>query len=153
MGNYYNALVEVDTILNYLDEDEYHKIPTEVMKAIQENKSKDYIFEYDENLELKEQIILAETKAILFNLFRDYLSTPEQREKIIKMQREDRIKVEEQKIKNYEYKELFPRQLDKIKNTKEDTLPNNSSVQMVTYKETLLKRIEKWFKNLFHKIF
>ena len=45
--------------------------------------------------------MLPETKAILFNLFRDYLATPEQKQKIIKMQHEERQKNELKKQQKY----------------------------------------------------
>ena len=97
MSNYSNAYTEVYTILNCLDEEELSKIPEETLSAIEENRNNEYYYELDEELELREQPMLAETKAILFNLFRDYLSTPEQKEKIIKMQKEERLKNEEKK--------------------------------------------------------
>ena len=50
-----------------------------------ENMNQEYEFYLDGELELKDQLMLPETKAILFNLFRDYLSTQEQKEKIVKM--------------------------------------------------------------------
>ena len=83
MTKYKDAYTEVYEILEQLDEEEYNKIPSNVITAIRENRNTEYEFEVDEELELKEQELLPETKAILFNIFRDYLSTPEQKEKII----------------------------------------------------------------------
>ena len=85
MTKYKDAYTEVYEILEQLDEEEYNKIPSNVITAIRENRNTEYEFEVDEELELKEQELLPETKAILFNIFRDYLSTPEQKEKIIKI--------------------------------------------------------------------
>ena len=67
------------------------------MSSLRENRNTEYEFELDEELELKEQELLPETKAILFNIFRDYLSTQEQKEKIIKMQAVERQKMNERK--------------------------------------------------------
>ena len=92
MSNRANAYTEVYTILQDLNTEEYNKIPPEIIKAIEENMNEEYEYELDEDLELKNQPMLPETKAILFNLFRDYLATPEQKEKIIKMQNEGRQK-------------------------------------------------------------
>ena len=85
MTKYKNAYTEVYEIIKQLDEEEYNKIPSEVIKAIEENRNTEYEFDLDEDIELKDQELLPETKAILFNLFRDYLSTAEQKEKIIKV--------------------------------------------------------------------
>ena len=71
MNNRRNAYTEVYTILQDLDDEEYNKIPLEVIKAIEENRNLEYDFELDDDLELKEQTLLPQTKAILFNLFRD----------------------------------------------------------------------------------
>ena len=91
MNNRKNAYKEVYTILQELNEEEYNKIPPEIIEAISANM----------NEELKDHQMLPETKAILFNLFRDYLATPEQKEKIIRMQNEERQKNEIKKQKQY----------------------------------------------------
>ena len=105
--NYKNAYTEVYEILSYLDEEEYKKIPNEVIKAIKLNRNLEYSYELNKELDLQKQPMLIETKAILFNLFRDYLSTPGQKEKILKMQAEDRKKIEIEKQKMYVKKDMF----------------------------------------------
>lgn len=101
MSNRQNAYTEVYTILQDLEENEYNKIPLEVIKALKNNKNDNYIYELDDEQELKEQPMLAETKAILFNIFRDYLATPEQKQKVIQMQNEEREKLELKKKQKY----------------------------------------------------
>ena len=93
MSNRKNAYTEVYTILQELNEEEYEKIPSEVIDAIRLNRNEEYFYELDEDLELKEQPMLPETKAILFNLFRDYLATQEQKEKIIMIKMRKDIKM------------------------------------------------------------
>ena len=100
-SRYRNAYKEVYIILSYLDEDDYNKIPLEVIDAIENNMNEEYEYYMNEDIDLSNQQMLPETKAALFNLFRDYLSTPEQKEKIIRMQREDRLKLERQKEQKY----------------------------------------------------
>ena len=142
MEKYANALTEVAIILDYLVEDDYKKIPKEIIEIVEKYKNEDYLFEYDEEIELKDQELRPETKAILYNFFRDYLATPEQREKIKKWQQEDRIKAEIKKQEKYEYKEIF----NKKDNNK--TLENNNQ-ELIEYKESLFDRIKNWLKNLF----
>ena len=144
MSNYNEACTEVSTILNYLDRDEYNKIPSNIIKVIEENKSNDYIFKYDENMELRKQELLEETKAILYNLFRDYLSTPEQKEKIIKMQMEERQQLEEKKMQQYNVNNIFK----KDKGIEE---VNEESVALVEIKKDsfitkLINKIKSFFK-------
>ncbi len=101
MYNFKDAYSEVYEILKYLDENDKAKIPNEVIEAICENRNKDYTFELDEEKTLQEQKLLPETRAILFNLFRDYLASPRQKEIVIKMQRDEKIRTEINKKENY----------------------------------------------------
>ncbi len=101
--NYRNAFTEVYEIINYLEEEEYNKIPEKVRKIIEENRNKDYEYYINENIPFEEQKMLPETKAILFNFFRDYLCTEKQREKIKKVQQIERFKIEEEKRKKAKY--------------------------------------------------
>ena len=57
MSNRKNAYTEVYTILQELNEEEYNKIPPEVLKTIEANRNREYEYELDDELELKEQPI------------------------------------------------------------------------------------------------
>lgn len=82
MNNYYNALSEVSTILQHLELKELKKIPTEIIKDIEENKNLEYTYEIDNEKKLSEQKMLPETQAILSILYRDYIATEEKRKRI-----------------------------------------------------------------------
>ena len=145
MSNRKNAYAEVYTILQELNEEEYNKIPPEVIKTIEANRNEDYEYELDDELELKDQPMLPETKAILFNLFRDYLATPEQKAKIIRMQNEARQKNELKKQQMYN--------TDIFANKPKKNLAENSNetMQIVEYKESIFKRILNKIKSFFIK--
>ena len=142
MTKYKNAYTEVYEIIKQLDEEEYNKIPSEVIKAIEENRNTEYEFDLDEDIELKEQELLPETKAILFNIFRDYLSTPEQKEKIIKMQAEERLKNEQKKAKQYN-SDLFANK-QKVQSVERE------HIELIEYKENIFKRIFNKIRQFFH---
>ena len=143
MNNRKNAYTEVYTILQELNEEEYNKIPPEVIETIEANRDEDYEYELDDEVELKEQPMLPETKAILFNLFRDYLANPEQKTKIIRMQNEARQKNELKKQQMYNTDVFANRQ-------KKDTVqPNSEKTQSVKYKENIFKRILNKIKKFF----
>lgn len=146
MINYSNAYTEVYTILNCLDEEELSKIPETTLVAIEENKNNEYYYELDENVNLREQPMLPETKAILFNLFRDYLSTPEQKEKIIRMQKEERLRNEERKKQEYGKTNLFQAKIEPA-----DNIDNEDLHPTVKRKENLLKRVLSFIKNILGK--
>lgn len=145
MSNRKNAYAEVYTILQELNEKEYNKIPPEVIKTIEANRNEEYEYELDDELELKDQPMLSETKAILFNLFRDYLATPEQKAKIIRMQNEARQKNELKKQQMYN--------ADIFANKPKKNLAENSNetMQIVEYKESIFKRILNKIKSFFIK--
>ena len=145
MSNRKNAYAEVYTILQELNEKEYNKIPPEVIKTIEANRNEEYEYELDDELELKDQPMLSETKAILFNLFRDYLATPEQKAKIIRMQNEARQKNELKKQQMYN--------TDIFANKPKKNLAENSNetMQIVEYKESIFKRILNKIKSFFIK--
>lgn len=145
MNNRKNAYTEVYTILQELNEEEYNKIPPEVIETIEANRDEDYEYELDDELELKEQPMLPETKAILFNLFRDYLANPEQKTKIIRMQNEARQKNELKKQQMYNT-DLFAN-----KPKKNATENNNETIQIVEYKESIFKSILNKIKSFFIK--
>ena len=145
MSNHNNAYTEVYTILQDLNEEEYNKIPPEVINAIEENKNEEYEYELDDELELKDQPMLPETKAILFNLFRDYLATPEQKAKIIRMQSEARQKNELKKQQMYNTDVFASRK------NKNFSKPDNETMQVVEYKESFFKKILNKIKSFFIK--
>ena len=145
MSNRKNAYAEVYTILQELTEEEYNKIPPKVIKTIEANRNQEYEYELDDELELKDQPMLSETKAILFNLFRDYLATPEQKAKIIRMQNEARQKNELKKQQMYNT-DVFAN-----KPKENQTANNNETMQMVKYKESFFKRILNKIKSFFIK--
>ena len=133
--NYKNAFKEVYVILDSLVEEDYKKIPPELIETIYRNMNQDYKYELDEEQELSTQKMLPETKAILFNIFRDYLSTEEQKQKIIRMQKEERQKNELKKKEQYN---------TYVFANKEKT--NNSEIQkepvsLIKYKESIFKKI------------
>ena len=145
MSNRKNAYAEVYTILQELNEEEYNKIPPEVIETIEANRNEEYEYELDDELKLKDQPTLPETKPILFNLFRDYLAPPEQKAKIIRMQNEARQKNELKKQQMYNIDVFANRQ-------KEDTVQQNSEKkQIVKYKENIFKKILNKIKRFFSR--
>lgn len=145
MNNRQNAYKEVYTILQELYEEEYNKIPPEIIEAISANMNEEYEYELDEELELKDHQMLPETKAILFNLFRDYLATPEQKEKIIRMQNEERQKNEIKKQEQYNTDVFVRKQKEKSAQIQHET------IQLIEYKENIFKKILNKIINFFTK--
>lgn len=146
MNNYNNACTEVYAILNDLVEEDYNKIPSEVITAIKENRNTDYVFELDYDIDLKDNILLKETRAILFNLYRDYLTTPDQKEKIVKMQNEERQKLELKKQEKYDSNNIFNNA-----NKPEEKAENETAALTEVKKESFITKLLNKIKKLFKK--
>lgn len=126
-------LVEVEYILKKLDDKYLNKIPQEIWDYIQENKDKDYIFNYDENKTLVEQNLSIDTISILTYINMEYLLGEEQKKEMIEFLRKDEMIAEQEKAKLYNPDDLF-------KNRKESKQQETSLVEV---------KIEKWYEKVF----
>lgn len=142
---YKDAFAEVYAILEWLDETEYEKIPKDVIQAIEENRNQDYFYELNRDVDLIEQPMLPETKAILFNLFRDYLSTPEQSANIKRRQKEERIKNEIEKSNKYNKENIFENTVNQ--DIKDNEKQDNGIIDVS--KQNFLQRIFIKIKRFF----
>lgn len=142
-NSYRNAYKEVYTILNYLDEEDYERIPLEVVEAIKSNMNEEYEYEMNEDVDIFKQHMLPETKATLYNIFRDYLATPEQKEKILKMQGEDRRKIEIKKQEKYQKDDLFKNRVSNAKAHDEQVAL--IKVEKLNFFQKLLNKIKHFF--------
>ena len=95
------AYSEVLEILKHISKEDYEKIPKSKIELYKANANKDYVFNYNPTKTLDEQNVSKIAKGIIAILFRDYWATPEQREKIIRKQNNDRIQIEKEKTKKY----------------------------------------------------
>ena len=153
-NNYKNAYKEVYIILSYLEDDDYNKIPEEVINAIKANMNEEYEYEMNEEVDIYKQEMLPETKATLFNIFRDYLATQEQKDKILKMQAEDRKKAEMKKKEKYKTDNLFDNKKDKeslLRDKKNNIKLENTELIEIKEKTILQKILQKIKIVLFKK--
>ena len=126
-------LVEVEYILKKLDDEYIKKIPQEIWDYIEENKDKDYIFDYDENKTLVEQNLSIDTISILTYINMEYLLGEEQKKEMIEFLRKDEMIAEQEKAKLYNPDDLF-------KNRKESKQQETSLIEV---------KIEKWYEKVF----
>ena len=136
---YQKAFTEVYEILNYLDEDDYNKIPKNIINALKENRNTEYNFFVDESIPFYEQDLLEETKAILFILYRDYLANSEMKDKIIKFQREEENISEKLNHKEYKYNNIFEKKV--YHNDK--NIPTNEHTDLIKFKNNIFTKLLK----------
>ena len=144
--NYKKALVEVDAVLSCLDYNEYKKIPTNIINAIENNKDEEYMYEYDEELVYEDWSLMPETKAILYNIFKQYLATEEQRKYLQQKERLENYKIESEKIKKYNSENLFKKEKEVKKVEQEE---NN---ELIVKRDSSFKRILEKLKSIFRFI-
>lgn len=143
---YANAYTEVYEILSFLNNEEYLKIPEELIEVFEENRNLEYEYEINDEQDLSKQPMLKESKAILLNLFRDYLATPEQNQKIKQWLQADRVYLENQKQKQYN-NNVFEnnKKYEKINNEESKTiLPVVIKKQSIFYR--IINKLKSFFK-------
>lgn len=80
MNNYNKAFTEVYEILIRLNKEDFEKIPSKVIEAIKTSRDPEYHFQFKEGVDIVEQDYMMETRALLFNIFKDYLANSKQKE-------------------------------------------------------------------------
>ena len=142
---YANAYTEVYEILSCLSEEEYSKIPEELIEVFEKNRNIDYDYEINKEQDLMKQPMLRETKAILLNIFRDYLATPEQSKKIKMWLQLDREYLEKQKRKKYNTN-IFE---NKIKKNEDSAGNFNTNLPATIKEQPIFQKIINKIKNIF----
>lgn len=134
-NKYSKALKEVYYILKISSQEEIEKIPEEIIELIKENMDKDYEpkIDFEENFE---KSVLEETLVILALLYRDYLASAEEREKLLS---QEKIEIEKQREK-YSIDNIFKNQ--KITKESNDNVEN----------KIIESKKEKWYENIINKI-
>ncbi len=140
-AEYSRAYSEVLEILKHLSIEDYKKIPDDRISFFRKNSSENFKVSYDPNLTLEEQNISPRAIAIIALLFRDYWSTPNQKQKILAKQKYDLQKIEEERQKKYSSDNLF---------TKTDA----SNFEPLTTTETsmVFPQEQKWYQKFFNYV-
>jgi len=129
------AYTEVVKVLNSLPDNDYRKIPEDVMLTLEKNMDTEYEYYVDLRKPLTEWKISVKAQTILAIIFRDYLATKKQKEKILDFEKVKINELEEEKRKKYNPDNIFEKR--KIKEEKEEV------VSLVEQKESFWKKIIK----------
>lgn len=138
---YSKAFKEVYVILKSLGKEITDKIPPRFMNLIEENMDKDYIFILDDNTPIEEQNLSNEALGLISLIYRDYIVSDEEREKIKAEEKKRREEVQVELSQKYSYENLFK----KNKTTAEEKVEINSNEEMIIAEE-------KWYTKLINKI-
>ena len=130
---YKQAFTEVLEILSYLSK--------ELINAIESNRDTDYLYYIDTTKSLEEQEMLEETKAILFNIYRDYLADNNTKQQIFNYQNQENIIKEQIKSQNIKINDMFTQK----------SKTNGDEVKDISYENVALIEV-KPKTNIFNKI-
>lgn len=137
---YANAYSEVNEILKRISKEDYEKIPKSKIELFKKCSNPNYKFNYNPNLTLEKQNVSKRAKAIIAILFRDYWATDIQRNKIVKMQKNEFSRLEMEKEKKYDVNNIF----NNAKKNKENTTSDNEGI--IIYKKSFFKRLKEKIK-------
>ena len=155
---YRNAFSEVSIILEHLRKEDYDKISKELIEAIEKNKNNEYKFALQDDVELKDQNLMPETRAILFNLFYDYYADEKQKAIIQDIWRTQSRKEDIEKQGKYDI-DVFKdnrnnSSIEESETTAENTeenIENGDNNKIAVKKESIIISIFKRIINLFKK--
>lgn len=140
---YSKAYVEVLSIVKEMEEEDYKKIPKDILELYEHYIDKDYIFIYDKSKLIKEQIS-EEAKVVLANLFIKYIANDEEKQKILAKRRKEFYEKEKQK-QSMELNPLFHNK----RKTKLNSDRENMAMIKIEEKNGLQKiffKIKQFFK-------
>ncbi|MBP3708571.1 MAG: hypothetical protein J6J36_08280 [Clostridia bacterium] len=127
---YSEALVEVLEIINCLDENERKKIPDEIIKFYEENKSTTYKPILNLNSDnISNAILKNKTREILAGIYIDYLCDNEdQKNEYIKELHKTEYGYEEEKKTEYEQLPIYAQELAAFENQKKEANNETDSI-------------------------
>lgn len=142
---YEEAFTEVEAVLKLMPIDLVSRIPAQLRQTISENKATNYKIVIKEPLE--EQKLKKETIVILGLIYRDFLASPEEREKLQIKDSEELRKIEQQMKEQYDVENVFNNK-KRYKILEE----NQTSKDLTLYKEpNFLVKFFNMIKGIFNK--
>ena len=140
---YEEAFAEVDEMLKIMPADLLRKIPTQFKEMISLKEAKDYNIKIQEPLE--QQHLKQETIAILGLIYRDFLSSPEERERLQFEDNKKMVQIEQEMQQQYDITSV-------LKSRRNNKIEEEYSTDLTIYKEPgFIKKFFNLIKGLFKK--
>ena len=138
-------------IIQYLPEDEYNKIPEDIIEFFKNNMDTNYEFTIDPGIDLSKQNISRKANAIIISIFLDYFATEKQKEKIIEILKYNEQQVEQEKRNKYNPNTIF-KNLEKESIQKIPAIQNTQpTVSVAEYKENFFTKFKRFILKLLQK--
>ena len=138
--------VDISVIIKMMPIEMREKISKSFINFIEKNKSNNYVSNINPKIPIREQNIRNETKEMLGIIYRDYLCSNEERDKLLKQDEQEIKQYEEELRQKYNPNDIFKNH----KEIKTEITENQDAISIVPYKENIFKRflniLKKWFK-------
>lgn len=134
------ALAQTYYILESFDEINKRKVPDSLINTIRENM--------DKNFQNTSELLL-ETKELLYAILNKYVLSQSQKEKLAEYYRFYDAKMEEEKTKNYQNKDIFKN--NKNENIQTVIKENTENLDLIKYKENIFTKILNKIKKILKK--
>lgn len=144
---YSKSLYQINEIIKYMTPNLKSRIPKKFISYFENNKSKDYNWKIDETIPLEKQNLLPTTKEILTVLYKDYICDDLERIELEKTLKNNEIKYQEKLREKYNPDNIFKNKTKEVI----DTITENESTSVTTYKESFFSKIINKIKLIFHK--
>lgn len=140
---------EVDEFLGLLNEEQRNEIPKKLRKFFKEEKDKEYVKNIETNIPIKDQNLKEETLAIIALLNLQYWCKNEEEKKRLKaIYAQNEKEYQDMLHGKYNSNNIFRKKEEK---TVEDDVKQEETVQIIEYKESILKKIINRILKFFNK--
>ncbi len=141
------AVAEVIEVLNHSESEIINRIPEKFMQFLQNNSDKDYKANIDFSNEHWDDTIKQDTKVILALIYREYIVSKEEKNRLLKEEQERLDKEEQELREKYNPDNLFKNNVTTTKKEKVEEIKENSiNTQLVEVKE------DQWYIRIWKKI-
>lgn len=132
--------VDISVIISMMSDEMRRKISKSFIKFIEENKDANYVSNINPKVPLNQQNLRKETKELMGVIYRDYLCSSEEREKLLQAEAEELRMLEEEKRKKYNPDEIFSKEKEANVNIEKN---NTNELPLEYKKENFIIRILK----------
>lgn len=146
-SRYANAYTEVLEVLGNLRREDYEKIPQKYIRFLEANCNSSYEFHYDKTKRFEDQVLLDDTRYILFGIFKKYGSTDEQKQEIEEHEKSYYVEIENRKREQYNSNNMFKKSSkDAIESSQVYQNENSiTTTEQKTFFDKLVAKIKEFF--------
>ena len=159
-SSYARACTEVLEIISHFPEDEYLKIPKDRIEFFEQYKDAGYEYSINPEIDLAEQYISKEAKAMIIEIYREYFATDHQRSVIDDILNNNQLLMDKKNEINYYDKysnnDKLVNQIEDRKDSSEKNEFDNSEeedkviTEIMEYKESFLVKLKRFIFKIFH---